>query len=200
MVYLQGCVWTKSDERIFSSKKTGPNSVNQDASWWWYGGAVPPHSSRVLVYILRLGCCLCGVSCVLHVPKLFPPTSTNILLSELLNWTEVRVWVCSIQGVFLSHVQCSQDRVWIHCNPHQDKVVSDGEWMDEKWFGWKIDLHSPNKHCNLYEIRYFLPLKSALQYREQSTILLFQAKLVICSLTNLVFLLANISSTDTHLL
>lgn len=58
---------------------------------------------------------------------------------------------CSIDVVFLSHIQCSQDMLQIHYNTNQDKMNT----KDEELYWWMLNVSPQNKlnesqpECNI---------------------------------------------------
>lgn len=64
-----------------------------------------------------------------------------------------------IQGVFLSHVHCSQDRLQIHHEPDQHKVVPEDERMNEltnEWYSGVASLLKFSKYSgSVITVSYF---------------------------------------------
>lgn len=87
---------------------------------------VPPYSSKVpgLIGFLSLGYWytefLCMFCLCMHW---FPPTCKNIQVL----WIGVHEFV--IMVFHLPCSQCSSHRLWLYCDPDQDKVVAEDDWM-----------------------------------------------------------------------
>lgn len=58
-----------------------------------------------------------------------PPPPENMLGDGLAIWVWMSVWKF-VHSVFLPHIQCSWNRLWIHLDPDQDNAITEDEWMN----------------------------------------------------------------------